>query len=253
MQKVNTFLLVLVAVFGVIYAVAAFKSIPNWDEEASYDIAFGVRPPYAKDSMGLFLSQVPYAPITSDSVFSCADYEKFNTIPSVMQSVLNDNSNSVVYYLILHYIIKLAGADIFYLKLFSVLVALLNLLLIYRLGNKLLVVPLLPICLVLLFACNPIFFQSAILIRSYGLALLFSLISADLLMAGIITKHISARRMFLIALLAALAVLTNYFSIALLAGLGLCLVYSIRKNRDLLQNKNSVIASSILIFLVVVG
>ena len=141
---------------------------PNEDEKASLVIAMG-KFPMLSDQRGMkeYMTAIDY------SRFSGADI----SFQNVLQSVLNDNSNSSLYYFLLAGLIKLAGLNLIWLRLFSIIIAGINLYLIYIIAGKFQNQTFFQWTAVIQAAINPVFFGDAFLIRSYMLALLGVLLS----------------------------------------------------------------------------
>jgi hypothetical protein len=254
MMKTNhgLFFILLVS-FVLAYSIAGNYSIPTWDEEASFDIAYGIRPAYEKDNAGNFIAQVPYQSPARSTIFSQHDFEQHNSIAAVVRSVNNDNSNAPLYYLSLHYLLKLVGSDLNDLRLFSIFLALLNLWLVFRISKRLFQGhPYLPVVCMLLVAANPVFFSTSFLIRGYMMALLFTLAATDQLVKMIVENKFIPKRIFFIALSAALAFLSNYFTIATTLALLICLAIAMHRQQAPKLNLR-VFAGALLVFLVLAG
>ncbi len=217
-NKFNWILFSLLTAFFIIYFLSGRNAIPNWDEEASIDIALGIRPSVELNNLGLPIPKPRYEEIVSDTVFTTLNYERLNTMPNVLRSVMADTSNSFPYYALLHWLILVSGVELDTMRMFTILLAILNLILIFRLSssiskNKTIT----PVIAVLLVGINPIYFSDAFLIRSYMLALSLCLLSTTLILNMIRNNQFQLWRFVLLGILSALAILTHYFTFAVIA------------------------------------
>lgn len=211
--------LLLIVSLGFLYGMTGRNLSLNWDEEASVDIATGIRPAMVTDSAGLPLKALRYDQIVADTAFTAASYEYHNTPGGVVTAVMQDNSNAFLYYLSLHYLLKAGGFSLLLMRLFTILAAAINLFLVYRLT-----LALSPkkyywaLAALLIVGVNPIFFSQAFMIRGYMLCLSFLLLSTQVWLQ--IIRHQSFRWQLLLwhSGLCLLAVLTHYFAIAIVAG-----------------------------------
>lgn len=207
---------VLTILFCCVYFIAGTNQALNWDDEASVDIALGIRPQFMIDSNGLPNKTLPYHQIVNKNVFSSADYEQFNSVNEVIRSVWRDNSNSVVYYVTLHKFIRMLGVNFQLMRLLSILLAGINLLLAFVIvrkwsnGSRYM-----PFLVLILLGCNPVFFSVAFVIRGYMLCMTLLLLSTLVWLRILQTGKYS--RVWLLALLSAAAVLTHYFSLAIVS------------------------------------
>lgn len=205
----------LTILFCCVYFIAGYNQALNWDDEASVDIALGIRPQFMIDTNGLPNKTLPYDQIVQKNVFSSADYEQHNSANEVVRSVWRDNSNSMVYYLTLHYFIKLVGVNFHLMRLLSIVLAGINLLLAFAIarrwsnGSRYV-----PFLVLILLGSNPVFFSVAFAIRGYMLCTTFLLLSSLVWLNILQTGRYN--RVLLFALLSVAAVLTHYFSLAII-------------------------------------
>jgi hypothetical protein len=211
------FALLLSMLFCCVYFIAGSKQPLNWDEEASIDIALGIRPQFQKNSSGSLMREMPYGQVLQRSAFTSADYEKFNNAKDVVHSVWRDNSNSVLYYLALHYCIRLGGVNITMLRLLSIILAGISLLLVFLVAERhnqgSAFVPLLALVIM---GSNPVFFSTAFVTRGYMLCLALLLCATYVWLGIVQSKRYSLPQLLLLGLLCAAAVLTHYFSLAVI-------------------------------------
>ena len=205
----------LAILFCCVYFIAGNNQALNWDDEASVDIALGIRPQFMIDPNGLPNKTLPYDEIVQKDIFSAADYEQHNSANEVIRSVWRDNSNSVVYYLTLHYFIKLVGVNFQLMRLLSIVFAGINLLLAFTIarrwsnGSRYV-----PFLVLILLGSNPVFFSVAFAIRGYMLCTTFLLFSSLIWLNILQTGRYN--RVLLLAVLSVAAVLTHYFSLAVI-------------------------------------
>ncbi|HYC28608.1 MAG TPA: hypothetical protein VEB42_07320, partial [Chitinophagaceae bacterium] len=204
--------------FCCIYFIAGKEAPLNWDEEASIDIALGIRPQFMKNPDGSLIKELPYGQILQSSTFTSADYKKFNDAKGVVHATWRDNSNSVLYYLTLHYLMKVSGLNITVLRFLTIFLSGICLLLIFqiaaRCSNGSVYIPLLAMVLM---GCNPVFFSTAFVIRGYMLCLALLLSATYVWLQIIQSKKYSFGQLSLFGLLCAAAVLTHYFSLAVVS------------------------------------
>lgn len=212
-------IVVLVVLLAFVYAFTGGPLTPNWDEEASLDIALGIRPAMVTDPHGLPTRDLQYEQIIADTAFSAADYERHNTPEGVMRAVMQDNSNSFLYYLALHAWLKMTGVNFLWLRLFTVLAAVINLLLIYRITKAWLPQqPYWAVAALLIVGINSIYFSQAFMIRGYMLCITFLLLSTSVWLKTIHHRSFALGSLLLHSGFCLLAILTHYFSIAIVAG-----------------------------------
>jgi uncharacterized membrane protein len=209
-------LLIFVCIF---YGAHAYNTPPNSDERASLVIALG-RHPSLTDAMG--------TPILFDAYIDSLNYKRYpvsgSSFTKTIQSVVKDNSNGLLYYLALTAWIKLFGLNIFLIRLLSVFIAVVNLGLLYRLAKSLGIRNGLCFLIILQMAINPVFFEDAILIRSYMLALMGCLVSVSCVFK-ISMLDSPPRKYFLFYFLGILiAISSHYYTFSLLGGITVFLI-----------------------------
>lgn len=205
----------LIAACAAAYLYVGKAQQPNWDEEASIDIALGIRPAMVVGANGRPTGALQYEQVIGHPVFNHGDYAKHNTPGGVVKAVMLDNSNSVLYYLSLHYWIKATGVSVFTLRLFSLLTAVINLWLVaYILAKRLPQQQAWTLVAVALVAFNPIFLLQAFAIRSYMLCVCMLLLATVQWLRLIDHKGNKVGAWYGHALFGALALLSHYFAIA---------------------------------------
>ena len=108
-------IILLIVVVSVIYAMLAYRTEPNSDERASLVIALG-RHPSLIDSKG--------TPIRLEAYLDSLNFKKYpvsgSNFLNTTRSVVKDNSNSLLYYILLTIWIKLCGLNIFAARLLTI-------------------------------------------------------------------------------------------------------------------------------------
>lgn len=204
----------LIILFCFIYGIHAYHSSPNSDERASIVIALG-RHPQLTDETG--------TPIAFGAYLDSLNYEKYPVSDSrfikTIRSVIKDNSNGLLYYLLLTACIKLIGLNLFALRVLSILIAAINLILISRLAKLVGVRSHLCFLLILQIAVNPVFYEDAILLRSYMIALTGCLTAAIYLYKICFIESVPGRYYFIYFIGILIALGSHYFTISLLTGM----------------------------------
>lgn len=209
--------LLLIAVCVSVYTYVGYHQPPNWDEEASIDIALGIRPAMVVGDHGRPTGGLHHEEVIGKPVFTNADYDRHNNAAGVVNAVMQDNSNSVLYYLVLHYWIKATGLPIFSLRLLSIFTALINLLLVaYIMSTCLPRQRAWAIVAVVLVGFNPVFLLQAFAIRSYMLCVCMLLLATIAWLRLIHTNHAHRNAWFLHSLFAMLALFCHYFAVAII-------------------------------------
>jgi len=191
----------------------AYHMTPNSDERASLVIALG-RHPSLTDARG--------TPILFDAYIDSLRYEQYPlsgiSFLKTTRSVVKDNSNGLLYYLLLTAWIKTFGLNIFIIRLLSLLIAIVNLGLLLKLAKSLGIRDSLCFLMILQMGTNAVFYEDAILIRSYMLALMGCLVSI-IYLYKISTSDSPPGKYYLFYFLGIIiAAGSHYFTISLLGG-----------------------------------
>jgi uncharacterized membrane protein len=215
----------LITVIFIKYTIRAYDVHPNSDERASLVIALGKHPSLI-DKKG--------NPITFDAYIDSLNYQRYpvseSSFNGAVHSVLKDNSNGLLYYLMLTSWIKIFGVNIFISRLLTIFFSIVNLLLVVRLSNLMGIRKWFCFLLLLLLVVNPIFVEDAILIRSYMPALTGCLISACYLYEISIFERAPLRYYIYYFLGFIIAFWCHYFTISLLGGMTVFLLWKKRKS-----------------------
>jgi uncharacterized membrane protein len=155
------------------YTILGWNVSPNSDERASIVIALGQHPSIISTNG---------SPISETEYFGALNYKKYQysdvRLFKVVQSVINDNSNGLVYYLLLAGWIKVFGLSVLGMRILSILIAGINLGILYNLAGQLKIGRSFRFLMLIHAAISLIFFADAILIRSYMLALTGGLLAS---------------------------------------------------------------------------
>lgn len=216
----------LIILFCFIYGFQAYHSSPNSDERASLVIALG-RHPELTDKMGKPINFEAYQDSLNYKKYPVADIHFLNTV----RSVVKDNSNGLLYYLILTSCIKLFGLNLFILRVLSIIITAINLALICRLAKSAGIRSPLRFLLTIQIAVNPVFFEDAILIRSYMLALTGCLMAAYFLYKICFMESPLRKYYFFYFTGFFIGLGGHYFTFSLLVGMTVFLLWKSRESR----------------------
>ncbi len=191
-----------------------FHRSPDYDERASIDISLGIRPKMVTDSLGNLTTDLHYENVIGKNQFKHHEYIEHRTSDKVFRSVMKDNTNSFLYYLLLQKWSLVVGVGLFKMRMFSVIVSWLSLISFFRILVHLLPEkPLIPWIAVVLLFSNPFFFYASCSIRGYVLSLFFLLLALKLIL-DVRQKRENTLRYPAITALACAALFCHYYILA---------------------------------------
>lgn len=193
------------------YSFLSRNNETNLDERSSIMIALG-RYPDLSDKSGNPISLEEYRAGLEFKKYSAtgADYK------NVFHALMRDNSNGYIYYFFLSLLLKAVGFSLFWLRAFTILTAGINLYLIFVLAGQFQKKRIFQWTTLIMTAFNPVFYEDAILIRSYMLALLGLLLTINFLLK-LVSEEGTSRSSFIFYFLSVLlAAGSHYFTISIL-------------------------------------
>jgi hypothetical protein len=206
------------------------NNYPNSDERSSILIASG-KYQSLTDSLGDFVSPEVYEQRLEFKKYPISNIK----LGAVLPSVMNDDTNGFLYYLLLAGIMKFIGQKIILLRVFSVLCAAVNLYLIYFITGKFKDNISTQWIALILTAINPVFFEDAILIRSYMLMLTGILLSILFLLRIMDTERpIASKDLSFFFLSVLLAAGSHYLCFPLLLAEFCFIIYKYKNTTKLL-------------------
>lgn len=201
------------------------------DERASLSSAAGAGITMNRFEGNTSFRSTQAAPLEKN-IFTQYDYSQRNTPGNVIRSTINfDSGNMVAYHLMLHGWLNFLGISVFNARLLSALLAMLTVLFTYMLVKKLTGNISIALISSIILSVHPLLLHHAHMVRGYAASLCFTTAASYVALLLTDDNLSSGRRWFLyivLAVLATLALLSHYLSVAIFIFLGLWLIT--RKN-----------------------